>query len=87
MRKELEDAEAKVTDAVDARMKVEGQLSELLRKSGDRDQHEKQQAMLKADRDARAAEARAAAEARDAAEQQLAKIAAPTTTSCTSATR
>jgi chromosome segregation ATPase len=74
LRKELEDAESKVTDAVDARMKVEGQLSELLRKSGDRDQHEKQQAMLKADRDARAAEARAAAEARDAAEQQLARI-------------
>jgi FHA domain-containing protein len=74
LRKELQEAEAKVTDAVDARMKVEGQLSELLRKSGDRDQHEKQQAMLKADRDARAAEAKAAAAARDAAEQQLARI-------------
>jgi hypothetical protein len=74
LRKEVEDAEAKITDAVDARMKVEGQLSEMLRKSGDRDQHEKQLAMLKADRDARAAEAKAAAEARDAAEKQLAKI-------------
>src|SRR5438067_2527562 len=61
-------------DALDARLKVEGQLSEFLRRSGDRDQHEKQLAMLKADRDARAAEAKAAADARDAAEQQLARI-------------
>src|SRR5438128_1529982 len=74
LRKQLGDAEAQVAEAVEARMKVEGQLSELLRKSGDRDQHEKQLAMLKADRDARTAEAKAAAEARDAAEQQLAKI-------------
>ncbi|MGZ6126531.1 MAG: FHA domain-containing protein, partial [Myxococcales bacterium] len=74
LRKELEEAQAQTTDAVEARMKVEGQLSELLRKSGDRDQHEKQLAMLKADRDARGAEARAAAEARAEAEQQLAKI-------------
>jgi len=73
-RKQVADAEAQVAEAVEARMKVEGQLSELLRKSGDRDQHEKQTAMLKADRDARTAEAKAAAEARDAAEQQLAKI-------------
>src|SRR5205823_3364153 len=50
------------------------QLSEMLRKSGDRDQHEKQMAMLKADRDARAEEAKSAAEARDGAEAQLAKI-------------
>src|SRR2546423_15573844 len=63
-----------MTDALDARLKVEGQLSEFLRRSGDRDQHEKQLAMLKADRDARATEAKAAADARDAAEQQLAKI-------------
>src|SRR5256884_4846744 len=74
LRQQLGDAEAQVAEAVEARMKVEGQLSELLRKSGDRDQHEKQLAMLKADRDARTAEAKAAAEARDAAEQQLAKI-------------
>jgi len=74
LRKQVGDAEAQVAEAVEARMKVEGQLSELLRKSGDRDQHEKQLAMLKADRDARTAEAKAAAEARDAAEQQLAKI-------------
>ncbi len=74
LRKELEEAQAQTTDALDARMKVEGQLSELLRKSGDRDQHEKQLAMLKADRDARGAEARAAAEARAEAEQQLSKI-------------
>src|SRR5438128_1083020 len=73
-RKQVADAEAQVAGAGEARMKVEGQLSELLRKSGDRDQHEKQTAMLKADRDARTAEAKAAAEARDAAEQQLAKI-------------
>src|SRR5207245_7500393 len=71
LRQQLGDAEAQVAEAVEARMKVEGQLSELLRKSGDRDQHEKQLAMLKADRDARTAEAKAAAEARDAAEQQL----------------
>src|SRR6267143_1407613 len=71
---QLEGAEAQMTDALDDRLKVEGQLSEFLRRSGDRDQHEKQLAMLKADRDARAAEAKAAADARDAAEQQLAKI-------------
>ncbi|HWT86019.1 MAG TPA: FHA domain-containing protein [Myxococcales bacterium] len=74
LRKQLEEAEAQMTDALDARLKVEGQLSEFLRRSGDRDQHEKQLAMLKADRDTRAAEAKAAADARDAAEQQLAKI-------------
>src|SRR6266446_669534 len=74
LRKQLEEADARMTDAQDARLKVEGQLSEFLRRSGDRDQHEKQLAMLKADRDARAAEAKAAADARDAAEQQLAKI-------------
>src|SRR6202171_2780055 len=74
LRKQLEEMEAQMTDALDARLRVEGQLSELLRKAGDRDQHEKQTAMLKADRDARAAEARVAAEARDAAEQQLARI-------------
>src|SRR5437764_10801561 len=74
LRKQIAEAEAQVNDALDSRMKVEGQLSELLRKSGDRDQHEKQLAMLKADRDARASEARSAAEARDAAEQQLTKI-------------
>ncbi|HEY4771075.1 MAG TPA: FHA domain-containing protein, partial [Myxococcales bacterium] len=74
LRKQLEEAEAQMTDALDARLKVEGQLSEFLRRSGDRDQQEKQLAMLKADRDARAGEAKAAADARDAAEQQLAKI-------------
>jgi pSer/pThr/pTyr-binding forkhead associated (FHA) protein len=74
LRKQIAEVETQVGEALDARMKVEGQLSELLRKSGDRDQHEKQLAMLKADRDARASEARAAAEARDAAEQQLTKI-------------
>ena len=70
----MEELEAKVTDAVDARMKVEGQLSDLLRKSGDRDGFEKQQAMLKADRDARAAEAKAGGDALAEAEAQLAKI-------------
>jgi pSer/pThr/pTyr-binding forkhead associated (FHA) protein len=74
LRKQLADAEAQSTEALEARLKVEGQLSEFLRKAGDRDQHEKQVAMLKADRDTRAGEAKAAAEARDAAEQQLAKI-------------
>src|SRR6266404_5790263 len=74
LRKQVEDAEAQKTEAVEARLKVEGQLSEFLRKAGDRDQHEKQLAMLKADRDARAEEAKAAVEGRVAAEQQLAKI-------------
>jgi pSer/pThr/pTyr-binding forkhead associated (FHA) protein len=74
LRTQLEQSEAQMTDAVDARLKVEGQLSDFLRKAGDRDQHDKQLAMLKADRDARTAEARVAAEARDAAEQQLARI-------------
>src|SRR5229473_2465699 len=68
--KQIEEMEAKVTDAVDARMKVEGQLSEMLRRSGDRDSFEKQTAMLKADRDARAKEAADAAER----EAQLSKI-------------
>jgi pSer/pThr/pTyr-binding forkhead associated (FHA) protein len=74
LRKQVEETEAQMTEAVEARLKVEGQLSEFLRKAGDRDQHEKHLAMLKADRDARADEAKAAVEARDAAEQQLAKI-------------
>jgi pSer/pThr/pTyr-binding forkhead associated (FHA) protein len=74
LRKQLEEAEAQMTEALEARLKVEGQLSEFLRKAGDRDQHEKQLATLKADRDARTTEAKAAAEAREAAEQQLAKI-------------
>ena len=74
LQKQLNEAEEKMTDALDAKMKVDSQLSELLRHSGDRDQHEKQMAMLKADRDARAAEAQKAGEARDAAEAQLAKI-------------
>src|SRR5437868_3944049 len=72
--KQIEEMEAKVTDAVDARMKVEGQLSEMLRRSGDRDSFEKQQAMLKADRDARAKEAIDAAERAKALEAQLSKI-------------
>src|SRR4051812_3093102 len=74
LRTQLGEMEAQMTDALDARLKVEGQLSEFLRKAGDRDQHEKQLAMLRADRDARTAEAKDAADARDAAEQQLAKI-------------
>src|SRR6266849_5024510 len=72
--KQIEEMEAKVTDAVDARMKVEGQLSEMLRRSGDRDSFEKQTAMLKADRDARAKEAADAAERAAALEAQLSKI-------------
>src|SRR5216684_3056286 len=72
--KQIEEMEAKVTDAVDARMKVEGQLSEMLRRSGDRDNFEKQTAMLKADRDARAKEAADAAERAAALEAQLSKI-------------
>ena len=74
LKKQVEEVEAQMTDAMDARMKVESQLSEILRKSGDRDQHEKQLAMLKADRDARATEARSASEAQQQAEAQLAKI-------------
>ena len=74
LHKQVEELDAQMTDAMDARMKVESQLSEILRKSGDRDQHEKQLAMLKADRDARAAEARSATEALTAAEAQLGKI-------------
>src|SRR5207302_2431142 len=72
--KQIEEMEAKVTDAVDARMKVEGQLSEMLRRSGDRDSFEKQQAMLKADRDARAKEARDALDHAVELEKQLSKI-------------
>src|SRR5712672_1146986 len=72
--KQIEEMEAKVTDAVDARMKVEGQLSEMLRRSGDRDSFEKQQAMLKADRDARTKEAVDAAERAKALDLQLSKV-------------
>jgi hypothetical protein len=74
LTRQLAEAEGQITEAVEAKMKVDSQLSEMLRKSGDRDQHEKQTAMLKADRDARAAEANEAAAARDAAEAQLARI-------------
>src|SRR6202171_6053796 len=74
LKKQLAELEAQAADALDAKMKVDSQLSELLRKSGSADQHEKQVAMLKADRDARAAERRAATEALTSAEAQLAKI-------------
>ncbi|MCA1826220.1 MAG: FHA domain-containing protein [Myxococcales bacterium] len=74
LEKQLQEAEAQMTDALDAKMKVDSQLSELLRKSGSADQHEKQLAMLKADRDARASEAQGASEALASAEAQLAKI-------------
>jgi myosin heavy subunit len=74
LKKQVQETEAQMTDAMDARMKVESQLSDILRKSGDRDQHEKQLSMLKADRDARATEARTASEAQQQAEAQLAKI-------------
>jgi len=74
LTKQAEELEAQMTDALDARMKVDSQLSEMLRNSGDRDQHEKQMAMLKADRDARSAEAQAASEALTSAEAQLSKI-------------
>ncbi|HEX4382489.1 MAG TPA: FHA domain-containing protein [Myxococcales bacterium] len=74
LTRQLQEMEAQYTDANDAKMKVDSQLSEMLRKSGDRDQHEKQMAMLKADRDTRAAEANGASAARDAAEAQLARI-------------
>jgi chromosome segregation ATPase len=72
--KQLQEMESNVTNAVDARMKVEAQLSEMLRRSGDRDSFEKQQAMLKADRDARAKEAKDAADRAVELEAQLAKI-------------
>ena len=74
LKKQLEEMEAQMTDALDARMKVDSQLSEILRKSGSADQQEKQMAMLKADRDARSAEAQAASEALTSAEAQLSKI-------------
>ena len=53
LKKQLDEAESQMTDALDARAKLEGQLSEMLKNSGDRDAHEKQMAMIKADRDAR----------------------------------
>ncbi len=72
--KQVEQAEAQMTDAQDARMKLEGQLSEMLRKSGDSDAHEKQLAMLKADRDTRAQGELDATERLTQAETQLSKI-------------
>jgi hypothetical protein len=74
LKTQLAELEAQMADALDAKMKVDSQLSELLRKSGSADQHEKQMAMLEADRDARAAEAKAATEALASAEGQLARI-------------
>lgn len=74
LRKQIEELEARLLEAVEGRMKVDAQLSDLLRKSGDRDLHEKQIAMLKADRDARAGEAKVASEALVSAEAELAKI-------------
>jgi hypothetical protein len=74
LKTQLAELEAQLADALDAKMKVDSQLSELLRKSGSADQHEKQMAMLEADRDARAAEAKAATEALASAEGQLARI-------------
>jgi myosin heavy subunit len=73
-QKQVEELESQMTDLTDSKMKVDSQLSEILRKSGDRDQFEKQTAMLRADRDARAAEAKAANEALAQAEAQLARI-------------
>jgi len=74
LRKQLEEAESAMTDAMDARAKLEGQLSELLRNTGDRDSHEKQLAMLKADRDARAHGEKDAIERATELEAQLSKI-------------
>ena len=74
LKKQVEELEAQMAEALEAKMKVDSQLSEILRKSGDRDQFEKQLAMLKADRDARAAEAKAGGDALAEAEAQLAKI-------------
>src|SRR5437899_6518822 len=72
--KQIEEMAAKVTSAGDARRKQDGQLSEMLRRSGDRDSFEKQQAMLKADRDARAKEAADAGERAKALDAQLSKV-------------
>jgi pSer/pThr/pTyr-binding forkhead associated (FHA) protein len=74
LKKQVEEQEALLAESLEAKMKVDSQLSEILRKSGDRDQFEKQLAMLKADRDARAAEAKAGGDALAEAEAQLAKI-------------
>ena len=74
LRRQLEEAESAMTDAMDARAKLEGQLSELLRNTGDRDSHEKQLAMLKADRDARASGEKDAIERAGELEAQLSKI-------------
>ncbi len=74
LRKQIEEAEAQMTDAMDARAKLEGQLSEMLRNTGDRDSHEKQMSMLKADRDARAVGEKEALERATDMEAQLSKI-------------
>ena len=74
LKKQLEETDAQMTDAMDARAKLEGQLSEMLRNSGDRDSHEKQLSMLKADRDARAAGEKEALERANEIEAQLSKI-------------
>lgn len=74
LKKQLEEAEAQMTDAMDARAQLEGKLSEMLKNAGDRDAHEKQVAMLKADRDARAAGEKEAVERATTLETQLSKI-------------
>jgi hypothetical protein len=74
LKKQLEEAEAQMTDALDARASLEGKLSEMLKNAGDRDAHEKQLAMLKADRDARARGEKEATERTTEIEAQLSKI-------------
>jgi hypothetical protein len=74
LKKQLDEAEAAMTDAMDARAKLEGQLSEMLKSSGERDSHEKQLAMLKADRDARADGEKSAMTRASELESQLGKI-------------
>src|SRR2546430_2623476 len=74
LTKQAEELEAQMTDALDAKMKVDSQLSEMLRNSGDRDQHEKQMAMLKADRDAHTSKTQTTNKTLTSTKTQLSKI-------------
>jgi pSer/pThr/pTyr-binding forkhead associated (FHA) protein len=74
LRSQIEELETKLDAAQEARMKVDGQLSDLLRRSGDRDSFEKQLAMITADRDDRAKDARDAQDRAAEIERQLARI-------------
>ena len=74
LRKELEESQAELTDAKDGKAKLEEQLADLIGRAGEHDAIEKQVAMLKADRDARARGEKDAIERANQMDIELSKI-------------